>query len=304
MSYTLLIGEYAYSDQSMRGWLALDAFGIKFKPNYVPLFSDEHSTKLKEYAPATSLPILLDDTSKGVPLSWGNAAIIEILAERYPDAGHWPNELEARSNAQVLAARALTGFAALQELPMNLHARYQGHKPSEAEQADIEELVTLLEWAIDRSGGPYLFGSDFCAADVAVAPIITRLVTYGFEYTGKVKNYVETLYAFPALRRWHACADAQLRRIEIWHKDLPSQSNRQWPRKPTLPAQPYEGDVADAINEFCPYSGLPISADSLGSIDGMIVGFCNPFCCRRGMADAESWPTVMSKMGRVPRETN
>ncbi|MHC2104826.1 MULTISPECIES: glutathione S-transferase [unclassified Methylobacterium] len=37
-------------------------------------------------------------------------------------------------------------------------------------------------------------------------------------------------------------------------------------------------NIADAINETCPWSGKPISADSLTLYNGAVVGFCNPEC--------------------------
>ncbi len=298
MSYTLIIGEYAYSDRSMRGWLELDAFGIAFKPNYVPMFSDEFRAVLADHAPANSLPILLDDAQDEKAVSWESAATAEILGERHPDNELWPKHTGKRETARALAARARTHFASLQSLPMNLHERYKGYQPSDAEQSDADELKELWTWALRTSGGPYLCGQTFSAADVAFAPITTRLVTYGFKIDGLAKTYVELLYAHPSFRRWHACADAQLRKIECQHRDLPSGSNLDWPRQPVLSARHYEGDVADAINDACPYSGKPIVPDSLAEIDGQVIGFCNQFCCRRGMADAESWPTVMAMLGR------
>ncbi|ATE65008.1 glutathione S-transferase [Rhizorhabdus dicambivorans] len=36
--------------------------------------------------------------------------------------------------------------------------------------------------------------------------------------------------------------------------------------------------LADAVNETCPWSGKPISADSLTVYKGAVVGFCNPGC--------------------------
>ncbi|MET1413763.1 hypothetical protein ABVF61_15945 [Roseibium sp. HPY-6] len=298
MAYKLLLGEYAYSDQSMRGWLEVDAFGIDFQPSYVPMFSEEFAETLVRHAPATSLPILLKDVQSDRALTWESAAAAEILAERHPDAGLWPLAPEARAMARSLSARARTGFSSLQSLPMNLHARYQGFVPSKFEQEDASRVVALLEWALGLTGGPYLCGQAFCAADAAFAPIVTRFVAYGFELTEATKAYVETIYAHPSFRRWHACADAQLRRIDDLHLDLPSGSSKDWPRQPVMRGKPYEGDVSDAINEACPYSGKPVVETSLAEIDGMVVGFCNPFCCRRGMADAESWPTVMAVMGR------
>ncbi|MEM9333070.1 MAG: glutathione S-transferase C-terminal domain-containing protein [Pseudomonadota bacterium] len=299
MPYTLLIGEYAYSDHSFRGWLELDAFDIPFKPNYVPLFSEEFTEKMSAHAPAKSLPILLDETSRTGVLSWEPAATLEILVGRHPHAGHWPDDQEMSAHARALTARARTDFQALQNLPMNLHARYARYVPTKSEEEDADAFPELLGWALDTSGGPYLFGSAFSAADAAVAPIATRLVTYGFTIHNTAKSYIETLYAHPSFRRWHACADAQLRKIECWHKDLPSGSNKAWPRHSVLPAQPHSGEISDAINAFCPYSGLPVDIDSLAEINGVVIGFCNPFCCRRGMADAQSWPTVMAILDKA-----
>ena len=36
--------------------------------------------------------------------------------------------------------------------------------------------------------------------------------------------------------------------------------------------------LEDAVNETCPWSGDPISADSLTLHQGEVVGFCNPGC--------------------------
>ena len=37
-------------------------------------------------------------------------------------------------------------------------------------------------------------------------------------------------------------------------------------------------DIADCINETCPWSGEPVRADSLTEYAGQVVGFCNPGC--------------------------
>ena len=34
----------------------------------------------------------------------------------------------------------------------------------------------------------------------------------------------------------------------------------------------------DCVNDVCPWSGDPVSADSLTTYNGQIVGFCNPGC--------------------------
>ena len=37
-------------------------------------------------------------------------------------------------------------------------------------------------------------------------------------------------------------------------------------------------DIADCINDTCPWSGEPVAADSLTKHGGLVVGFCNPDC--------------------------
>ena len=37
-------------------------------------------------------------------------------------------------------------------------------------------------------------------------------------------------------------------------------------------------DLADCVNSHCPWSGDPVSADSLTLYKGKVVGFCNPGC--------------------------
>ncbi len=36
--------------------------------------------------------------------------------------------------------------------------------------------------------------------------------------------------------------------------------------------------LQDCVNQTCPWSGKPVSADSLALYRGAVVGFCNPAC--------------------------
>ena len=36
--------------------------------------------------------------------------------------------------------------------------------------------------------------------------------------------------------------------------------------------------LEDCVNTRCPWSGDPVSADSLTTYKGQVVGFCNPDC--------------------------
>ena len=37
-------------------------------------------------------------------------------------------------------------------------------------------------------------------------------------------------------------------------------------------------NLADCVNDVCPWSGDPVSADSLTTYQGQVVGFCNTGC--------------------------
>ena len=39
-----------------------------------------------------------------------------------------------------------------------------------------------------------------------------------------------------------------------------------------------EPRLEECVNQLCPWSGKPVSADSLTRYRGAVVGFCNPGC--------------------------
>ncbi|MEM6903755.1 MAG: glutathione S-transferase [Pseudomonadota bacterium] len=36
--------------------------------------------------------------------------------------------------------------------------------------------------------------------------------------------------------------------------------------------------IEDCVNDLCPWSGKPVSANALTRYQGQVVGFCNPGC--------------------------
>ena len=297
MAYTLYLGDAAYSSWSLRGWLLLDAFGIAFRSAWVPMYSDAFTDMQTRNAPARTVPALEIDAAGA--LVWESLAIAETLAERHPEAGHWPQDIAARAGARTLAAEMHAGFHALRDRPsMNLRRIYDGFEPTGAESADAARVQTLWSWALDRFGGPYLGGSSFGAVDAMYAPVATRFVTYGFTLDAAAEAYVRTIYAHPSFRRWHAMADAGPRVLPRYDLDLPARGPQDAPRPAPLSAMRHEGDPAGAINATCPYSGKPVQADSLARIEGRIIGFCNPFCRDKSVIDPAAWPAVMALLDR------
>jgi mannose-6-phosphate isomerase-like protein (cupin superfamily) len=47
--------------------------------------------------------------------------------------------------------------------------------------------------------------------------------------------------------------------------------------------------LEDCVNDHCPWSGKPVSADSLTLYDGHVVGFCNPGCRDKFAADPDRY---------------
>jgi len=53
--------------------------------------------------------------------------------------------------------------------------------------------------------------------------------------------------------------------------------------------------IEDAVNETCPWSGEPISADSLTLYQGRVVGFCNTGCRDKFEKAVRHFETALSK---------
>lgn len=208
MGYELIIGNRRYSSWSLRGWLLLDAFGIDCAVAIHPMFSEEWRSAIAAHPPARSVPTLLID---GAPV-WDSLAIAETLAERHPDAGHWPIDATARAWARSLAAEMHSAFAALrQAMPMNMDARApgKGRRPGVAE--DVARIETLWTMTRERfgAGGPFLFGAGFTVADAFFAPVASRFETYAVDLSPPAAAYADALRGQRSYRAWADAAAAE-----------------------------------------------------------------------------------------------
>jgi glutathione S-transferase len=106
------------------------------------------------------------------------------------------------------------GFQTLRtSCPMNLHRSGRGlASPPAALGADLERLATLWSWALDATGGPWLGGARFSAADVFFAPVATRLESYALT-TPSTEPYAARVLGHDAVRSWVAAARAESYRI-------------------------------------------------------------------------------------------
>lgn len=204
MVLRLIIGNKNYSSWSLRPWLAMTALGIPFEEELVPLDAPDFKERIWARSPAGKVPVLID----GEAVVWESSAILEHLAERFPEKGVWPSEPVARAHARSLATEMHNGFGALRSVaPMNLWRPVEARSFPEEALQDVRRITRRWGEARARfgSGGDFLFGA-FCAADAMYAPVATRLRTYAIEIDPVAAAYVEAIHAHPAFVAWKEAA--------------------------------------------------------------------------------------------------
>jgi glutathione S-transferase len=218
MTLKLIIGNKAYSSWSLRGWLAAKQSGLHFEEVVVPLFDQDWDTRKRaeDLAPsAGKVPVLWD----GEAVIWDSLAIIDYLADKVGRDRYWPKNEVARGMARSMAAEMHSGYTALRrECPMNTRKTFTDVTVSEETRTDAIRILQTWAEARSRLGkdGPYLFGT-FSAADIMLAPVVTRFVTYGFTLPGFAQAYVEAMMAHPWMEIWYAAAAQEpwtIQRIE------------------------------------------------------------------------------------------
>ena len=213
MSLKLVIGNKNYSSWSMRPWLAMRATHIAFEEIFIPLYTGQNDkNRILTFARSGKVPILVD----GETTVWDSLAIIEYLAERFPDARLWPENRAERAHARSISAEMHSGFLSLRsECGMNLHRPVGAIKLSEDARADITRVQEIWTDCRARYGkrGPFLFGA-FGAADARFAPVVHRFRTYAIAVSLDVKTYMETMMALPAFGEWSEAGLAETLLIE------------------------------------------------------------------------------------------
>jgi glutathione S-transferase len=206
MALTLWIGNKKYSSWSLRPWIALKVANIPFEEVLVPLRTDEFKSRVKAVSPAGRVPVLRD----GDAVVWESLAILEHLAERFPDAQLWPAEPKARAHARAIAAEMHGGFGALRgHCPMNV-ARRRARTLTPEVEADVQRIDAMWSDARARFGksGPFLFGA-FSAADAMYAPVVSRFVSYDIGVSAAARDYMAAVTSLPAYAEWEAAGIAE-----------------------------------------------------------------------------------------------
>ncbi len=209
MALTLVLGNKNYSSWSLRPYLALAHHKIPFEEIVVPLYEGDYKRTILKYSPAGKVPTLVD----GEIAVWESLAILDYVAEKFPELNLWPADSAARAHARAISAEMHAGFAGLRKAcPMNLKRVPRSIELTAEAITDVSRITEM--WNDTRArfgkGGKFLFG-DFSAADCMYAPIATRIRTYAIPVDLVSSAYVDAIHDLPAFVAWR---DAGLK--ESW----------------------------------------------------------------------------------------
>lgn len=182
-------------------------FDIAFVEVTVPLAQDNTRAEILHYTPSGKCPALQD----GAIVVWDSLAIIEYLAERFPEIAVWPRSRPARAQARSLAAEMHSGFGSLRAaLPMNMRRKVKKLELGPDVVADVARLDRGFQAARAEFGqtGHFLFG-DFSAADAMFAPVVNRLHVYDVDVSAATRAYMDRIMALPAWKEWVTQAQAE-----------------------------------------------------------------------------------------------
>jgi glutathione S-transferase len=206
----LHIGNKNYSSWSMRPWLALKWGAIAFEEHIIPLGGEGYGQsaikEVRDVSPSGRVPVLYVN---GVVIH-ESLAICEWAAEQAPSL--WPKDALVRAQARSLACEMHAGFEALRrDLSMNVRRRLaEEPRWPEDTREDLAQLFATWTRALEKSGGPFLFGAR-SIADAMFAPVATRLRTYKVSTPAPVQAYCDAIFADAAFQEWERAAEA-----EIW----------------------------------------------------------------------------------------
>lgn len=207
MSYTLIVGTKAWSSWSLRPYLALAATGQPFAEQVIRLRETQHNTTrdtIRKFSGAGRVPVLqIEENGKTVTV-WDSLAICETIAERHPQAGLWPDDWAARTQARAMSAEMHSGFPDLRDqLGMDFARTLPLPELRVQTREQIERILSSWEAALAEHGasGGFLFGR-FSIADCMYAPVVSRFTTYGVNVSAPVKAYMARIWALPAMQNW------------------------------------------------------------------------------------------------------
>jgi glutathione S-transferase len=207
--YTLILGTQDWSSWSLRPYMALMATGAPFTMEVIRLriVPDSRDAILK-HSPSGKVPVL---KFYGQTV-WDSLAICETLAERHPQARLWPQDPAVRAQARSYASEMHSGFPDLRsQISMHFARKLPLPELRPETETQIARIIAAWEEALSTYGkdGGFLFG-HFTIADCMYAPVVSRFTTYDVAVPHPVKNYMDKVWALPAMQNWLKAAQKEV----------------------------------------------------------------------------------------------
>ncbi len=207
----LVIGNKTYSSWSFRPWIMLKQAGIPFEEKMVWIHEPDSLKNIRQHSPAGRVPVLEDGKIK----VWESLAILEYLAEKFPQKNLWPKSAPARAMARSISNEMHAGFTALRKaMPFNCKTSTPLKEIPAEVLDDVERVMEI--WKDCRKhygkGGEFLFGG-FSAADAMYAPVCSRFETYSVRLDAVSKAYCNAILSLPATQEWIDAAKKETRVI-------------------------------------------------------------------------------------------
>lgn len=206
---TLYVGDKNLSSWPLRPWLVLTQAGIPFTEKSIRLDQPTSKSEILAKSPSGLVPCLVD----GEIVVWDSLAIMEYLAETFPEKALWPADRAARARARSVSAEMHSGFGELRKTwPMNFTRTGMRHPCPPGVRKDIDRIAEI--WTDARkefgAGGPFLFGR-FSIADGMYAPVASRIATYGpLSLPAEAEAYQKMMVALASMKEWGDGASAEL----------------------------------------------------------------------------------------------
>lgn len=217
MKLHLVLGNKNYSSWSLRAWILLARTPANFTEQVLPLFTESGSAELAALCPAGLVPVLMLDDE---PV-WESLAILETVAELFPEQGFLPESMADRALMRSICAEMHSGFMGLRSaMPMNCRSRVKLTNITPEVQAQIARADYI--WTSCRKrfadNGPWLFG-HYTIADAMFAPLVSRFDSYQIDLSAGAKQYVEGVLNDPLMLQWYA--DSQSETWVIEESEIP-----------------------------------------------------------------------------------
>ena len=202
----LYIGHKRYSSWSMRGWLAVRLARLDVDIQVIRFERPGPTRAIADLSPNQLVPFLEHNGAR----VWESLAICDYCAELAPPL--WPADRLARAHARSIAAEMHAGFRDLRTaMWMNLGRDFSGLGRTPGALRDIARIEAM--WADTRSrfgtGGRFLFGPEFAAADAMFAPVVARLLTWRPRISAETARYCAAVRAHPLVNQWYDGAAAE-----------------------------------------------------------------------------------------------